>query len=197
VLVAAYLAGSIPFSNVVSRRLRGVDLREVGSGTVSGSALYRVAGFVPLAVAGALDVGKGAVGPLLAGSSRPVLAALAGGAAVAGHNWSPFLRGAGGRGISPAMGALLVNGWPGVVVLGAGLAGGRLAHRTSLGCFVSYLALVPALAATRGRSAALAGGAVLLPMLVKRVVGNHPPTGDARVRIYLRRLVHDQDEPVR
>ena len=197
VLVVAYLAGAVPFSNMASRRLRGVDLRDVGAGTVSGTALYRVTGFVPLAVAGSLDVAKGAVGPLVAGSSRPLLAALAGGAAVAGHNWSPFLRGAGGRGISPAMGALLANAWTGVVVLGVGLAGGRLARQTSIGCFFAFLVLVPVLAATHGREGAIAGAAVVLPMLVKRVLGNRPPAREKRARVYLRRLVCDQDEPVR
>ena len=54
VVLAGFGAGSIPFSNIASRRTRGVDLREVGSGTVSGTALYRVAGFTPLAVAGVL-----------------------------------------------------------------------------------------------------------------------------------------------
>jgi glycerol-3-phosphate acyltransferase PlsY len=34
ILVAAYLLGSIPFSNLFARRLRDVDLREVGTGTV-------------------------------------------------------------------------------------------------------------------------------------------------------------------
>jgi glycerol-3-phosphate acyltransferase PlsY len=194
VLGLAYLAGSIPFSNLAARRFRGVDLREVGAGTVSGSALYRVAGFVPVAVAGSLDVAKGAVGPLLAGGERPVLAALAGGAAVAGHDWSPFLGGAGGRGLSPAMGALAVNAWPGVAVLGAGLAGGRLARRTSVGCFVSYLVLVPVLARTHGRRGALAGAAVLAPILAKRLAGNAPPPpGPHRLRVLLNRLVHDQD----
>jgi acyl phosphate:glycerol-3-phosphate acyltransferase len=195
VLGLAYLVGSIPFSNLLARRVRGVDLREVGTGTVSGTGLYRVAGFTPMAVAGSLDVAKGAVGPLFAGLDRPVLAALAGGAAVAGHDWSPFLAGAGGRGLSPAMGSLLVNGWPGVVVLAAGLAGGRLARRTSLGCFVSYLVLVPALAATRGRRGALAGVAVLLPILAKRLMGNTPLEGRDRARVLVNRLVHDQDEP--
>ena len=196
VLGLAYLAGSIPFANIAARSTRGADLREVGTGTVSATGLYRIAGFGPMALAGCLDIAKGAVGPLLAGRDRPELAALAGGAAVVGHDWSPFLGGAGGRGLSPAMGALLVNAWPGVVVLGAGLAGGRLVRRTSLGCFVSYLVLVPALAVTRGRRGALAGAAVLLPILAKRLSGNAPPpAGGDRARVLLRRLVHDQDEP--
>ncbi len=195
VVGASYLVGGVPFSNLVARWLRKVDLRTVGSGTVSGSALYRVAGFGPLAVAGVLDVAKGAVGPLLAGPDRPGLAALAGGAAVAGHDWSPFLRGAGGRGLSTALGALAVNAWEGVVVLAAGLAGGKLARNTSIGCFVAYAVLVPVLAVRRGWRGALAGGAVLVPLLAKRVLGNTPPRGPDRLRIALTRLVLDQDEP--
>ncbi|HXF71799.1 MAG TPA: glycerol-3-phosphate acyltransferase [Actinomycetota bacterium] len=195
VLALSYLAGAVPFSQIAARVARRVDLRRVGSGTVSGSALYRVAGFGPLAVAGSLDLAKGAVGPLLAGGDRPVLAALAGAAAVAGHDWSPFVGMAGGRGVGTAMGALLVNAPAGVAVLGAGLAGGRLAGRTSFGCFLSFLALVPVLGAVHGRRGALAGAAVLVPLLAKRVAGNAPPRGPNRRRVYLTRLVHDQDEP--
>lgn len=196
VLGLAYAVGSLPFSNVAARLVRGVDLREIGTGTVSGSELYGVAGFTPMAIAGSLDVAKGAVGPLLAGRDRPVLAALAGGVAVAGHDWSPFLRGSGGRGVSPAMGALAVNAWPGVVVLAAGLAGGRLAGRTSIGCFLAYLALIPVLFRTHGRDGALAGAAVLVPILAKRLAGNAPPpTGPDRARVLFNRLVRDQDAP--
>ncbi len=104
ILLLSFVVGSVPTTNLFARASRGVDLREIGIGTVSGTSLYRVAGFLPLAAAGILDIGKGALGPLLAGTDRPVLAALAGGAAVVGHNWSPFLRGAGGRGSPPRSG---------------------------------------------------------------------------------------------
>ena len=195
-LAGAYVLGAIPFSNVAARLLRGVDLRSVGGGTVSGTALHRVGGFGPLIVAGTLDVAKGAVGPVLAGANRP-LAAAAGAMAVAGHNWSPFLRGAGGRGISPALGALLVNQWQGAVLLLLGVTAGRVAGRTSLGAFVAYVGLVPALARIGGRDAAVAGAAVLIPIFAKRVLGNRPPAGPDRGRILLNRLIHDQDEAPR
>lgn len=197
VIVTAYGVGAIPFSNIAARALRGVDLRREGTGTVSGTGLYDVAGLGPLLLVGCVEVAKGAVGPLVAGRRRPVLAALAGGAAVAGHDWSPFLGWAGGRGISPALGALSVNAWPGSAVLLTGLALGRLAHQTSVGTFAADLALVPILAMTHGRRGALAGAAVLVPMLAKRVLGNRPveaPPG-SRTRVYLNRLVFDQDEP--
>jgi glycerol-3-phosphate acyltransferase PlsY len=192
ILTLGFLAGGIPFSNLVARRTRGVDLRETGYGTVSGTSLYRVAGFPSLAVAGILDVAKGAVAPLLAGSDRPVLAACAGGLAVAGHNWSPFLRGVGGRGVAPALGALLVNAWPGAPLLLAGLVAGRACRQTGLGGFAAEIALAPVLAITHGAAGAVAGGAVAAPMLVKRVVGNSRPP-ELGWRPYARRLLFDRD----
>jgi glycerol-3-phosphate acyltransferase PlsY len=165
----------------------------VGNGTVSGTSLYHVAGFAPLALAGVLDVAKGAVGPLLAGRHRPLLAAVAGGAAVAGHNWSIFLGGAGGRGISPAMGALLAEAWPGTVVLAAGLAAGRLARHTGLGSLVADALLVPVLAGTRGRAGAMAGVAIVVPLVVKRVAGNDLPPAPRRPGWWRSRLLYDRD----
>jgi len=188
---AAFLVGAIPFSNFAARRTRGVDLRDVGTGTVSGTSLYRVAGFGPLAAAGVCEIAKGAVGPALAGD-RPVLRAVAGGLAVAGHNWSPFLRGAGGRGFSPALGAFLVTAWPGTVLLGAGLAIGRLLSKTALVSFVAALLVTPLLAVTHGSIGALAGAAVVVPMLAKRLLGNAVPEG-SRIEALRNRLLYDRD----
>jgi glycerol-3-phosphate acyltransferase PlsY len=196
IIVVAFAAGAIPFSYFAARRTRGVDLRRVGTGTVSGSALYRVAGFGPLAAAGVLDVAKGAAGPALAtGAGRPALAAIAGGASVVGHNWSPFLRGAGGRGISPALGALLVVAWPGTVLLLAGMILGKAVGETALGALVAQVVLTPVLAVTHGWVGALAGAVIAVPMIVKRVVGNSRPA-PPRGRIYLTRLLYDRDERV-
>jgi len=191
---AAFLVGGIPFSNIAARLTRGVDLRGVANGTVSGTGLYRVAGFGPLAVAGVLEIGKGAVGPLLVGPEHPAARALAAGLAVAGHNWSPFLRGAGGRGLSPAVGALSVVAWPGSLVLLAGMAGGKLVRQAAPGSLVAQMALVPVLARARGRRGALAGAAVLAPMLAKRLLGNAPAPGPRPGRVYLTRLLLDRDE---
>jgi glycerol-3-phosphate acyltransferase PlsY len=194
-LGVAFLAGGIPFSNIAARLTSGVDLRGVGNGTVSGSGLYRVAGFGPLATAGVLEIAKGAAGPLLVGRDHPAAAALAAGLAVSGHNWSPFLRGAGGRGISPAIGALAVVAWPGSVLLLGGMAGGKLVRQAAPGTLLAQAALVPLLARSRGRNGALAGALVLAPMLAKRLLGNAPPAGQRPGRVYLARLLYDRDAP--
>jgi glycerol-3-phosphate acyltransferase PlsY len=192
VVGAAWLAGSVPFSNIAARARARVDLRDVGGGTVSGTALYEVAGFGPMAVAGACDVAKGAVGPLLAGRDRPLLAAAAATAGVAGHNWSPWLGGAGGRGISVALGALLPRAGAGTVVLALGLAGGRLCRQTGLGSFAADVALVPVVARVHGRAAAAAAGGIAAVMLAKRLAGNRPPEV-ADLRTYTHRLLFDRD----
>jgi len=186
-----FVVGSVPLSNLAARRRAGVDLRHFGNGTVSGTALARVAGTSTLVVTGIFEVAKGAVGPALA-RGRPVVAAVAGGCAVAGHNWSPWLRGAGGRGISPAMGALAVNAPAGAALLLAGLALGRLAGETALGSLAADMALVPLARRYHGDAGALAAVAVLVPMLWKRLCGNGPPR-EARWDVYLCRLLFDRD----
>ncbi len=192
IILIAFVAGSIPFSNIAAQLTTGTDLRRVGTGTVSGTGLYRVAGFGPLALAGIFDVAKGAIGPLLAGSAHPALQAVCGALAVAGHDWSPWLRGAGGRGVSTAMGALAVIAWPGSLLLLAGLAFGRALGQTALLTLVAIVALVPVLSVTRGSDAAFAGALIGSVMLVKRLAGNAPPADDRAV-VLVRRLLYDRD----
>ena len=192
ILLLAFALGSVPVANLIATRTRGVDLRTRGSGTVSGTALYRVAGFRWLVVGGILDVAKGAVAPVLAGADRPTIAALAGGLAVAGPNWSPFLRGHGGRGIGPAFGALAVNAWPGIAILAIPMVVGRALRETGAGTFVGEVLLAPALALVQGGCAALSGGAVALPMLVKRATSNAAPSAPGW-RVYVHRVVFDRD----
>ena len=197
ILLLAFLVGSVPTSNLFARASRGVDLREVGSGTVSGTSLYRVAGFLPLAAAGMLDIGKGALGPAARRHRPPGAGRLRGRCRRGRPQLVAVPRGAGGRGLAPALGALLVNAWPGAVLLLVGMTVGRLVapDRTRRRC-VAELALVPLLAFTDGRDGALAGAAIAVPMLVKRVLGNARPavaSGPSLRRAYLHRFLFDHD----
>jgi glycerol-3-phosphate acyltransferase PlsY len=192
VLVGAYLLGAIPFSQMVARWTAGVDLRRTGTGTVSGTAVYKSAGFGPVAVAGILDILKGVAAVLPMAGTRPVVAAVAGGLAVVGHNWSVFLGGAGGRGIAPALGATIVLGPVGTVVLGLGLALGRIVGRTGLGSFASQALLIPVLAVVDGSQGFLLGSVLVVPMWVKRMTGNRLP-GPPKVLNALHRLAFDHD----
>ena len=108
-LALSYLVGSMPFAYVVARRLRGFDIRKVGSRNVGALNVFREVG----AGAGTLvllaDIGKGAIVVALPGwlgapdwavYYTPV-------AAVAGHNWPVSLRFRGGKGLAPVIGISL------------------------------------------------------------------------------------------
>ncbi len=151
-----------------------------------------MAGFAPLALAGSLDVAKGAVGPLLATPRRPRLGALAAAATICGHNWSPFLKGAGGRGISPALGATLVLAPEACAVIATGLAAGRIRHESGFGTFLSLVALFPVLAVTRRRHGLLVAACVAMPMAAKRLTGNRRPEGRLGLTL-VSRLLYDRD----
>lgn len=190
---ASYFIGAVPFSQIVSLRYRGIDLRSVGTGTVSGTGLYRAGGFAALVVGGTSDVGKGALAAALAREDgAPRVSACA--AVVSGHCWSVFLRGAGGRGISPAIGALVVLYPPGAALLLAGLAIGRLMRETGLVALIADLVLIVVMTVTKGRSGLEVALAVVAPMLIKRVLGNALPVPRSELRIYRDRLLFDADQ---
>ena len=84
----------------------------------------------------------------------------------------------------------------GAVLLLVGLTVGRLVHRTGLVSLVAELLLVPLLALTNGRDGALAGAAIVVPMIVKRVLGNARPMvepGSDLRHVYLHRFLFDHD----
>ena len=108
-VVAAYLVGSIPFAQLLSKR-RGIDLRRVGSGNVGASNVLRTLGVQPAVVAMMLDAVKGTVAVLVAqrltnGVAAPVMAGLA---SMIGHVYPVWLRFRGGKGVATAAGAFAV-----------------------------------------------------------------------------------------
>lgn len=169
--LVSFLLGSIPFSNVLAHFAAGIDLREVGTKTVTPRNLYDNAGLWPAVIAGLLEVAKGVVGPLLIvlllGHRHLIATAIVGALAVAGHNWSVFLKGAGGRGISTATGVFFVMAWPAAAVLCAGLLTGILTKRVGPAMSVSLCVLLPVLALTNGVVAVYGALIVLAPIAVR------------------------------
>jgi glycerol-3-phosphate acyltransferase PlsY len=193
VLGTAYAVGAVPVSQLFARALRDGDLRAHGTGTVSASGLQPFAGIRAVVAAGAIDVAKGTAGPLLAGR-RTRLAAAAGAVTVVAHNWSPLLRWAGGRGISPALGALAVTAPEGAALLLGAIAAGRVLGETAIGALAGYVGLTPMLQYTRGKDGTLLAIGLVAPMIAKRITGNHPAP-DAQT--YVWRLLLDRDRPAK
>lgn len=168
-LVLAYLVGAVPFSNLIARWRYGQDLRRIGTGTSTPTNLYLGFGPQPAVVAGALEFGKGAIATALPSSGHPALAVTAGALAVTGHNWSVFLRGRGGRGISTATGALVILAWPGAVLLAACLAAGLTTRRVVVSVSLAVVLLTPVLALIEGSRGLLVGGLLVAPIIIKTV----------------------------
>jgi len=108
-IILAYLLGSIPFGYLITRFSTKKDILKIGWRKTSGSNVFRNVGKWQGALTGILDVGKGFLAVWLAQyfSLSIQIQALCGVAAVAGHNWSCFLKFAGGRGIGTFIGAFL------------------------------------------------------------------------------------------
>ena len=115
----AYLMGGIP-TGLIAGRLKGVDVRQHGSGNVGATNVARVVGKLPGLLVLLVDAAKGwvpvaLIAPKAAelGSALPVdsLRILLGVAAVAGHIWNPFLQFQGGKGVATATGVLIGLDW--------------------------------------------------------------------------------------
>ncbi|MHB1006264.1 MAG: glycerol-3-phosphate 1-O-acyltransferase PlsY [Chloroflexota bacterium] len=109
-VVPGYLLGAVPFAYIAVRLLGAGDIRQYGSGNVGATNALRVIGLGPSAVVLVLDFFKGTVAAWLGLqlSQSLAVACLCGLAAVAGHNWSVYLRFSGGKGVTTSLGALFV-----------------------------------------------------------------------------------------
>jgi len=122
--VLGYGLGAIPFGLLIGRWTRGIDLRAYGSHKTGATNALRTLGARAAAGVFVLDVAKGVAAVLLArllfGGDHQTewAAALAGVAAIVGHNWSIFIGFTGGRGVATSAGALgAMTPWTLVIVL--------------------------------------------------------------------------------
>jgi acyl-phosphate glycerol 3-phosphate acyltransferase len=114
-VLAAYLIGSIPTGYLIARRVKGIDIRTVGSGNLGATNVGRTLGFRYFLLVLALDLLKGFLPTLgfpwicnrfdgAIPSDLPVLIALA---AILGHTFPVYLKFRGGKGIATSLGAVL------------------------------------------------------------------------------------------
>ena len=142
VLLGAYLLGSISWGLIVGRLVRDVDVRHYGSGTTGVTNVLRTLGLQMAGIVLLADVSKGIAAVLLARllSEDPLAEALAGILVILGHNWPIFSRFHGGRGVTAAVGGLMVMAPLAAVAAAVAFLLAILASRyVSLGSVLSVL----------------------------------------------------------
>jgi glycerol-3-phosphate acyltransferase PlsY len=158
-LLAAYLLGSIPTGYLTGRLLKGIDIREQGSGSTGATNVLRTLGKGPAALVLLIDALKGVAAialvngyyalvetPAIPATWHPWLVAASAFAALLGHSKSIWINFTGGKSVATGLGVLLAMSWP----VGLG----------TLGVFALVLAL------SRIVSLGSISGAIVVPLLM-------------------------------
>ncbi len=201
--VYSYLVGAVPTAYIIGRLVKGIDIRQYGSGNVGGTNVFYNVGKVWLIPLGLFELFvKGAsavwIGMFLLDKDRSSVELVGGPLiAIAGHNWSVFLRFSGGRGIAVVMGALFALAYWELVLFVAVAAGGWALFRSSAVWVYIALLLLPFSSLALGEPRAITWFCVGVLALVtaKRLTSNwNPfPEGVPRSTGYLNRLLRDRD----
>ncbi|MBT98285.1 MAG: hypothetical protein CL902_06635 [Dehalococcoidia bacterium] len=201
--IGAFILGSIPTAYLIGRVVKGVDIRGYGSGNVGSANLYEhvgknwvypvaaveifIKGALPIWVAlYVLDIDRSSaylIGP-------PLLA-------VAGNNWSIFLKLQGGRGIAVAGGTLVaLSPFLAIACAVVAIGGWKVTKSSGLWVLIS-LTLLPLWSYVILDHLNLVWYSLgLLGLVVlKRLSANWMPFPDdiSRKRVLLNRLVRDRD----
>ncbi len=192
-----YLAGSIPFSWILVRLTRKIDMRLYGSRTVSGSMVGVLVSKPAAVLVGILDILKAFLPVYLASKLFPesFLPMVVGLGAFIGHNWPVWLGFQGGRGVSVILGtALALFPW-GVLWILLALGLGKVFNLGGVLVLIS-LATMPGLASLfhQPQPEVILFFLFFILTVIKRLEANREPLpGKGKKTVLLRRLLLDRD----
>ena len=110
-VVISYLIGAIPTGYLFGKYLKGIDIRQHGSGNVGATNAFRVLGKGACAAVLILDILKGVLPATIVADALGMNSILGrvflGIVVVCGHNWTVFLNFKGGKGIATSLGVLI------------------------------------------------------------------------------------------
>jgi|UniRef100_A0A832G8N1 glycerol-3-phosphate acyltransferase PlsY len=156
IIILSYLVGSIPTSIIISKAVKGIDIRNYGSGNAGGTNVMRVLGWKHGVLVIFLDALKGAIAVVLVARLHygvlpfqnispfddfTLVQIIAGISAVVGHIWTVFAGFRGGKGIATALGMLLM-----IITVDMLIAVGIFLIVVSISRYVSLGSIVSAMA---------------------------------------------------
>lgn len=133
-IIICYLVGAIPFCNIIAKIHSNKDLRKIGDMNPGGwnlvfnvSKYWGVLGII-------LDLAKGylSYSLVLRITGLEVIAVLAGCAAVVGHDYSPYLKLSGGKGIATTLGFFLAVQPLTIIAFGIGIVSALFSIRNMI-----------------------------------------------------------------
>lgn len=160
---AAYLLGATPTGYIVGRYLKGIDIREHGSGSTGATNVLRTVGKPAAVVVLLIDLLKGAIAlavvnltysllgdPYLSAGWHSWLITAAALSAIVGHSKSIWLNFTGGKSVATTLGVLLVMNpvvaFGTLASFGLILAFSRIVSLSSIGGAIAVNILMVALA---------------------------------------------------
>jgi glycerol-3-phosphate acyltransferase PlsY len=199
-LTYGYLLGSVSSTYLVGRLVKGIDLRQVGSGSLGASNVWQHVGKFWIFPVGIFDLFVKGVTPVLLARYLLDLGlgvqATAGLAAMAGHNWPIFLRFHGGRAVTSMVGVLgiLAPVEMGLFVV-VSVVGWGLTRSAAVWVLISLLLLpVWSLALNRPEVIVKLMVGIVVVTVVKRLASNSKSTSQVSTpRLLWNRLVYDRD----
>ena len=197
VIALSYVVGSIPVAYLAGRIVRGIDIRDVGSGNAGASNVWQSISKPLVVPVGLAQIGQGLAAVLLAKAAGQGdgVQAFAGVATIVASDWNPWLRFAGGRGVGQTIGVLLaLTPWALAAFVIIALAG--IAFRAIPQFIAIGLVAAPFAAAIAGASTAVIAACAILAAIamLKRVLANGAPEQDSkRPGVWLLRLAYDRD----
>lgn len=110
-ILCSYFLGSIPTAYILGKLLKGIDIRQHGSGNVGATNAFRILGKSAGIIVLLIDILKGFLAVVVVGNvfdfDQVFLRILLGVVVVIGHNWTIFLQFKGGKGIATSLGVLI------------------------------------------------------------------------------------------
>ena len=133
VVVASYLVGAIPMGYIAGRVMKGVDIRDYGSGKIGATNVLRVLGYRPFIGVMVADALKGYIPVLVTWyvfnsgdiQDAHALQVASGIAAVLGHDYPVYIGFRGGRGVAVSFGVYAALALPlavGLIAVGIFIA---------------------------------------------------------------------------
>lgn len=139
-LIVSFIVGSIPFGIIIAK-VKGVNLKKVGSGNIGATNVLRSIGKGPAALTLLGDILKGTLTVALGGYFGAGLwyEGLMGISAILGHNFSVFLKFRGGKGVATSLGVLIIySPLPALFTIAIWLIVAIFTRYSSLGAIISF-----------------------------------------------------------